>query len=208
MATSPRPSWLYLLVGTLSWPVLKLVFRSTATGVERLPPGACVLAANHWSNFDPWPLGLPLFPRRFLRFMAKSELFWFPLGAIITAGGGFPVRRGERDTGAIETAVRLCREGHVVVMFPEGTRRKKGLRKRHEATAKTGAARIALEAQVPLVPAGIVGTDRLSRLARLRVAYGDPIPLDDLAGLEHRAAAELATERLMAEIHRLEASLA
>jgi 1-acyl-sn-glycerol-3-phosphate acyltransferase len=208
MATSPRPSWLYLLVGTLSWPVLKLVFRSTATGVERLPPGACVLAANHWSNFDPWPLGLPLFPRRFLRFMAKSELFWFPLGAIITAGGGFPVRRGERDTGAIETAVRLCREGHVVVMFPEGTRRQKGLRKRHEATAKTGAARIALEAQVPLVPAGIVGTDRLSRLARLRVAYGDPIRLDDLALLDPRPAAELATERLMAEIHRLEASLA
>ena len=208
MATSPRPSWLYLLVGALSWPVLKLVFRSTATGLERLPDGAYVLAANHWSNFDPWPLGLPLFPRRFLRFMAKSELFWFPLGAIITAGGGFPVRRGERDTVAVETAVRLCREGHVVVMFPEGTRRKKGLRKRHQATAKTGAARIALEAGVPLVPAGIVGTDRLSRLARLRVAYGEPVPLDDLAGLEPREAAERATERLMTEIHRLEASLA
>jgi 1-acyl-sn-glycerol-3-phosphate acyltransferase len=207
MATSPRPSWLYLLVGALSWPVLKLVFRSTATGLERLPDGAYVLAANHWSNFDPWPLGLPLFPRRFLRFMAKSELFWFPLGAIIRAGGGFPVRRGERDTTAVETAVRLCSEGNVVVMFPEGTRRAKGLRKRHQAAAKTGAARIALEAGVPLVPAGIVGTDRLSRLARLRVAYGDPIPLDDLAGLEPRQAAELATERLMAEIHRLEASL-
>jgi 1-acyl-sn-glycerol-3-phosphate acyltransferase len=92
-------------------------------------------------------------------------------------------------------------------MFPEGTRRAKGLRKRHEAAAKPGAARIALGAGVPLVPAGIRGTDRLSRLARLEVAYGPPIPLDDLAGLEPRAAAEQATERLMAEIHRLEASL-
>ena len=209
MATPPRPSWLYLLVGALSWPVLKVVFRSRATGLEHLPrEGGYVLAANHWSNFDPWPLALPLFPRRYLRFMAKSELFWFPLGPVVRAAGGFRVRRGERDTAAIETAVRLAREGHVVVMFPEGTRRAKGLRKRREAAAKTGAARIALEAGVPLVPAGIAGTDRLSRLARLQVAYGPPVPLDDLAGLDPREAAEVATERLMAAIHALEASVA
>ncbi|HVM68929.1 MAG TPA: hypothetical protein VM204_03725 [Gaiellaceae bacterium] len=57
---------------------------------------------------------------------------------------------------------------------------------------------------MPLVPAGIVGTDRLGRLAQLRVAYGPPIPLDDLAGRED--AAVVATERLMAAIHELEAS--
>ena len=124
-----------------------------------------MLAANHTSNFDPWPLGLPLFPRRFLRFMAKSELFWFPLSLVVRAGGGFRVRRGEGDLEAIETAVRLCREGHVVVMFPEGTRRKKGMRKRHQARWHSGAARIAIEAAVPLVPAAIGGADRLSRLA-------------------------------------------
>jgi 1-acyl-sn-glycerol-3-phosphate acyltransferase len=209
MAEPPRPSPLYLIVGGLSWPVLKLVFRSSAAGLEHLPvAGGYVLAANHWSNLDPWPLALPLFPRRYLRFMAKSELFWFPLSPIITAGGGFPVRRGERDTEAIETAVALCRDGHVVVMFPEGTRRSKGLRKKHAPTAKTGAARIALEAPVPLVPAAIAGTDRLSRLERLRVAYGPPIPVGDLAGVESREAAEIATDRLMAEIHRLEESLA
>ena len=89
-------------------------------------------------------------------------------------------------------------------MFPEGTRRKKGLRKKHEARAHTGAARIALDANVPLVPAGIVGTDRLGRLAQLRVAYGPPIPLDDLAGRDD--AAQVATERLMAAIGELEAS--
>jgi 1-acyl-sn-glycerol-3-phosphate acyltransferase len=92
-------------------------------------------------------------------------------------------------------------------MFPEGTRRKKGLRKKHEARAHTGAARIALTAGVPLVPAAIKGTDRLSRLAPLRVAYGRPIPLDDLRGREISPAAREATERLMAEIHELEASL-
>jgi len=208
MAAPPRPSWFYLLVGALSWPVLKIVFRGSARGREHLPrDDGYVLAANHSSNFDPWPLGLPLFPRRYLRFMAKSELYWFPLGLIIKAGGAFPVRRGERDTEAIATAVRLCQEGHVVVMFPEGTRRSKGLRKKWEARAHTGAARIALEAGVPLVPAGIVGTDRLSRLPKLAVAYGRPIELADMQGRDLREASEIATDRLMAAIHDLELSL-
>ena len=193
-----------MLVAALSWPVLYGLFRLRARGREHLPAGGFVLAANHNSNFDPWPLGLTLFPRRYLRFMGKSELFWTPFKQFATAAGAFPVRRGERDTAALETAAQLCREGHVVVMFPEGTRRKKGLRKRYEARAHTGAARIALEAGVPLVPAGIVGTDRLGRLARLRVAYGPPIPLDDLAGRED--AAQVATERLMAAIGELERS--
>ena len=163
-----------------------------------------MLAANHNSNFDPWVLGLPLYPRRFLRFMGKSELFFTPLKQFIVACGAFPVRRGERDLEAIATATELCREGHIVVMFPEGTRRTKGLRKKYEARAHSGAARIALEAGVALVPAGIVGTDRLGRLAQLRVRYGPPIPLDDLAGRED--ASQVATERLMEAIRALEAS--
>jgi 1-acyl-sn-glycerol-3-phosphate acyltransferase len=198
----PRPSPVYLVVAALSWPVLYGLFRLRARGQEHLPEGGYVLAANHNSNFDPWPLGLPLFPRRYLRFMGKSELFWTPFKQFAQAAGAFPVRRGERDTVALETAVQLCRQGHVVVMFPEGTRRKKGMRKKHEARAHTGAARIALDAGVPLVPAGIRGTDRLGRLAQLRVAYGAPIPLDDLAGRED--AAQVATERLMAAIAELE----
>jgi 1-acyl-sn-glycerol-3-phosphate acyltransferase len=204
----PRPSWLYVVVAVLSWPVLKFVFRLRATGLEKVPAGGgFVLAANHWSNLDPWPLGLPLFPRRFLRFMAKSELFWFPLGSIVRAGGAFPVRRGRGDEEAMARAVALCREGHVVVMFPEGTRRRKGLRKKHEARWHTGAARIALDAPVPLVPAGIAGTERLARLGPLRVAYGPAIELDDLSVLPLEEAAEVATERLRESIHELERSI-
>jgi 1-acyl-sn-glycerol-3-phosphate acyltransferase len=201
---APRPSVLYLVLAGLSWPLLRIVFRLRVRGAERLPEGGYVLAANHNSNFDPWPLGIGVFPQRYLRFMGKSELFWTPLKQFITAVGAFPVHRGERDVAALETAARLCREGHVVVMFPEGTRRKKGLRKTREARWHTGAARIALDAQVPLVPAGIVGTERLARLAQLRVAYGEPIPLDDLSG--RKDAAQIATERLMAAIEELEAS--
>ena len=193
----------------LSWPVLKTLFRHRAAGVENVPAeGGFVLAANHSSNLDPWPLGLPLFPRRFLRFMAKSELFWFPLGAIIKAGGAFKVQRGERDEEAIATAVALCREGHAVVMFPEGTRRRKGLRKKHEARWHTGAARIALEAEVPLVPAGITGTNRLARLGPLRVKYGAPISLEDLSHLSQSESARIATDRLQNAISTLEDELA
>ena len=201
---APRPSPVYLAVAAVSWPLLRGLFRLRDRGREHLPQGGFVLAANHNSNFDPWPLGVTLFPKRYLRFMAKSELFWTPLKQIALGAGAFPVRRGQADLEAIETATQLCRDGHIVVMFPEGTRRKKGLRKRYEAKAHTGAARIALEARVPLVPVGIVGTDRLGRLPQLRVAYGPPIPLDDLAGRED--AAQVATERLMAAITELEHS--
>src|SRR6266568_2452493 len=103
------------LVGGIAWPLLRWVFRLRAEGVENLPAdGGFVLAANHVSNLDPWLLGIPLWPRRYLRFMAKSELFWWPLGPLIRAGGAFKVRRGERDVEAISTAVRLVREGHIV----------------------------------------------------------------------------------------------
>jgi 1-acyl-sn-glycerol-3-phosphate acyltransferase len=166
-----------------------------------------VLAANHTSSFDPWPLGIPLFPHRFLRFMAKSELFWPPLGWIITGAGGFKVRRGQRDLEAIEIATGLARAGSVIVMFPEGTRRAKGMRKKHVARAHTGAARIALEAGVPLVPAAIAGTDRLLKVAQLRVVYGAPIDVSDLNGRPVREIAQQVTDRLMDAIYALEETI-
>jgi 1-acyl-sn-glycerol-3-phosphate acyltransferase len=198
---------LYLLTGLLSWPVVKVPFRLRAQGLEHLPAGGFVLAANHTSNFDPWPLGMPLWPRRQLRFMAKSELFKTPLAPILRAGGAFKVRRGEGDIEAMRTAAELVRAGEIVVMFPEGTRRTKGLRKKHVARAHTGAARIALSAGAPLVPAAIAGTDRLLRLGPLRVVYGPPLDLADLEGLDQKRAAEAATERLMARIEELGAAL-
>jgi 1-acyl-sn-glycerol-3-phosphate acyltransferase len=198
---APRPTPVYALVAVFSWPLLRFAFRYRARGLENVPrEGGFVLAANHVSNFDPWALGMGLFPRRFLRFMAKSELFWFPLGPVIAAAGAFKVRRGQRDEEAMRTAEELARRGHVIAMFPEGTRRKKGLRKKFQPRAHSGAARIAIGADVPLVPAAIKGTDRLARLAALKVVYGPPIPLEGLDPEE-------ATDRLMEEIRRLEATL-
>jgi 1-acyl-sn-glycerol-3-phosphate acyltransferase len=198
----------YLLAAILTALPVKLLFRLRVKGKEHLPrAGGYVLSANHLSNLDPWPLGIPLLPHRELRFMAKAELFRSPLWPILRFAGAFKVERGQRDEHAIETAVRLAREGEVVVIFPEGTRRKKGLVKKFEARPHSGAARVALLAQVPLIPAAIAGTNRLTRLGPLRVAYGPPVELDDLRDLELREGARLGTERLMAAIGELEREL-
>src|ERR1051326_8471326 len=105
MNTAPMgPSPVSGALAALSGPVRSGLERLRVRGRENLPAtGGYVLACNHVSNLDPWPLGLPLWPRRFLRFMAKSELYWFPLGLLIDRAGAFPVRRGQHDTAAIET---------------------------------------------------------------------------------------------------------
>ena len=159
---------------------------------------------NHNSNFDPWPLGMTLFPKRYLRFMGKSELFWTPFKQFADrrgrlSGAARPGRpRGDRDGDA--ALPRGAHRRHV----PGGHAAQEGAAQevRGAGTHRRGADRAG--GGVPLVPAGIVGTDRLARLAQLRVAYGPPVPLDDLAGRED--APQVATERLMAAIGELEAS--
>ena len=204
-----RPPLLYQAIAVVSWPILYGLFRLRVRGRENLPvTGGYVLACNHVSSLDPWPLGLPLWPNRWLRFMAKSELYLWPLRLVLDGAGAIKVRRGLADVEAIETAVRLAREGNVIAMFPEGTRRAKGLVKKHQARPRSGAARIALEAGVPLVPAAVAGTDRLLALGPLRIAYGLPIELNDLRSSgDLRRASQAATERLMAQISQLEAEL-
>ena len=199
----------YLFLGGVTWPLIHGVYRYDVRGLENLPPVGTgfVLCANHNSNFDPWPLGLALWPKRQLRFMAKSELFNPVLKAPMNATGAFPVRRGEGDMEALKTAMRLAKSGEIVAMFPEGTRPGKGLRKKHEARPHTGAARIALGAKVPLVPAALKGTDGLARAKQLKVSYGTPVDISDLHEMSHREAAQIATDRLMDAIWKLHAEL-
>ena len=205
-----RPPPVYNIVAALSAPVLYGPYRLRVRGKESLPSsGGFVLTSNHLSNFDPWPLGLPIWPKHWLRFMAKSELYWWPARLVLDAAGAFKVHRGLADAEAIATAVRLAQDGEAIMMFPEGTRRTKGLAKKHKARPRTGAARIALEAGVPLVPAAVAGTDRLLRFGPLRVAYGSPVDIDDLRQTDDlRTASQEATDRLMARIGELERSLA
>jgi 1-acyl-sn-glycerol-3-phosphate acyltransferase len=187
---------------------LAIAFRLRAVGQENVPSQGAVLAANHFSHVDPWALVYPLRKGRRFRAMGKVELFGPVLGRVLRTAGAFPVRRGEGDQEAVAAAVDVVRGGDVLLIFPEGTRRTKGFRKKHQPRPHTGAARVALAAEAPLVPAAIAGTDRLLRLERWRVAYGEPIPLDDLRALDDpREAAQRATRRLWAEIRRLEETL-
>jgi 1-acyl-sn-glycerol-3-phosphate acyltransferase len=206
--SSTVKSRMYHFIGAVSNGPIRRLFRFRSKGEEHLPrQGGFVLSANHQSNIDPWPLGLPLWPDRQLRFMAKSEMYTFPFTPILKAAGAFPVRRGTGDEEAMRKAIELAKAGEVVAIFPEGTRRNKGVVKKHKARPRSGAARVALKAGVPLVPAAIGGTESLMKLGPLRVAYGPPVDLSDLDASDIRRSSKIATERLMEAIHDLEKTL-
>src|SRR6266571_3606021 len=188
---------LYRLAAALCGLLGRTVFRAEIRGVERVPAGGFVLGANHLSGFDAVAIGGALFPRR-LGFMAKRQLFARPLlGPLVKALGGFP------SVDGVGPAIELARAGQGVVIFPEGARRR--LIRRHRV--RTGAARIALEGGVPLVPAALWGTDGWRRVRRWRVVFGPPVPIDDLRGTDPNKAAQEATERLWEAIVALEAEL-
>jgi 1-acyl-sn-glycerol-3-phosphate acyltransferase len=198
---------MYHFIGAATAGPIRRLFRFKSKGEEHLPrEGGFVLAANHMSNLDPWPLAIPLLPDRQLRFMAKAELYRPPLKWVLDGAGAFPIRRGIGDEDAMQRAVELARAGEVVAIFPEGTRRNKG-RKKRKPRPRSGAARVALAAGVPLVPAAIGGTESLMKLGPLRVAYGPPVELDDLKDLDIRRASRIGTERLMDAIYSLEKTL-
>ncbi len=128
-------------------------------GLENFPlDGAVVLAANHVTNFDVLPMQFSL-PRPIF-FMGKSSLFKIPLLEIAYRElGAFPVNRGEKDEWAIRHAAKVLAHGQTLGMFPEGKRSQgKGL-----GVAKTGTARLALDANCPIVPMAVIGTDKFFR---------------------------------------------
>ncbi|MFZ5878944.1 MAG: lysophospholipid acyltransferase family protein [Chloroflexota bacterium] len=143
------------LLTVLSRPFMKL----KVNGLEHLPSeGAVVLVANHVTTFDVFPMQISL-PRPIF-YMGKAELFRNGLvDAVFRRMGAFPVYRGEKDAWAMRHAARILEHGQALGMFPEGTRsRGRGL-----GVAKTGAARLAIDARCPVVPMALVGSDRFFR---------------------------------------------
>lgn len=141
-----------LLARVLFLPFMKY----EVSGLENFPrQGAVIVAANHVTNFDVFPLQFAV-PRPIF-FMGKAELFKFPpMDWLLRQLNGFPVYRGERDQWAMKHALKILRHGQVLGMFPEGTRSKgRGLK-----VAKTGTARLAIEANCPIVPIAIIGSDQ------------------------------------------------
>ena len=186
------------------------LYRERWQGLERLPAeGGYVLAANHLSNADPWPLGMALFPRRYLRFMAKSELFWFPLGPFIAR-----LRRVSRPA-------RRARPGggrHRRPALPRGPRRRDVPRGHaaREGPAEAARGALALGRGADRARGGRAARPRRDRrhgradAASARCGSRSAIrsTLDDLAGMPLDDAAHVATDRLSAAITELEASLA
>jgi 1-acyl-sn-glycerol-3-phosphate acyltransferase len=196
--------WLmkYVFLG----PVLRVLYRPKAVGLESIPEGPAILAANHQSFLDDLLLPL-LVPSRKVVFLAKADYFdkwylrWFFKGANV-----IPVRResGSAAEAALQTGVQALREGNLVGIFPEGTRSPDGRLYR----GKTGVARMALEAQVPIVPVAITGTfealpyhKKLPKPGRVEVRFGKPLDFQRYYGTPaDRFALRSATDEIMYEI--------
>ena len=136
--------------------IMKLFMELEVLGLENLPTvGAVIIAANHVTNFDVLPMQLAL-PRPIF-YMGKAELFRIPvMGTVFRNMGAFPVYRGEKDQWALTHAARVLEHGEILGMFPEGTRsRGAGL-----GVAKTGSARLAIEAGCMIIPMAIIGSDK------------------------------------------------
>lgn len=163
IVTDPRDRKSFVFRATLFRKILvaflrqafRLVMKMEVSGLEHLPPdGPVVVACNHVTNFDVFPMQFSL-PRPIF-FMAKAELFKFPLMDVALRNlGAFPVYRGEKDAWAMRHARRVLEHGQTLGMFPEGTRNKgRGL-----GLAKTGTARMAIENNCPILPMVVIGTD-------------------------------------------------
>jgi len=155
--------------------LFKVMMKMEVTGLENFPPqGPIILAANHVTNFDVFPMQFAL-PRPIF-FMGKAELFKNPLLDIFLRNlSGFPVNRGEKDQWAMRHAAQVLKRGLTLGMFPEGTRSKgKGL-----AVAKTGVARLAIETDCPILLAAVTGSDqffkRFPHRARVRIEFLPPL---------------------------------
>ena len=157
----------------------KIFFRYKVIGAEHIPAsGGVIIAANHISLWDPPLIGTSL--NRSIHFMAKEELFSNPIFKwVITKLQSFPVRRGAPDRTAIRYAINLLKNGEVLGVFPEGTRSKTGELGKPEA----GIDMIACKARVPIVPAAIIGTNRVGKdgciLPQFIVKFGKPILISD-----------------------------
>lgn len=201
-------------------PFLTIFTRREWRGTQNLVgDSGIVLAANHLSWFDPLVISHVLWQHdRPPRFLAKDSLFTVPfVGWVLKDTGQIPVVRGTRDAAlAVQAAVDAAQKGECVVVYPEGTITKDPAM--WPARAKTGAARIALSAGVPLVPMAHWGAHEVMAPYRkefkilprktMRVLVGPPVDLDDLRGRELTAEVlGIASERLMTAITQLLAEI-
>ena len=188
------------------WLVRVFFFRGTGgfriLGLENVPrAGPLIVSPNHVSHLDP-PATACSMPRP-ITFMAKAELFDHKLfGWLIRSLGSFPVRRGEGDTEAIRTALKLLEQGKAVLMFPEGTRGGGT----QLLPFNKGVAMIAKRSGAKVLPVGISGTHtkwpkggKGPKFGRVTVVYGKPVTFDEIAQGETEAEKRESFSRALEE---------
>ena len=193
---------------------LKLIFRPYAEGTENVPEeGAAILASNHLSYSD-W-LFMPLVIPRRVTFVAKAEYFTTPgikgwlQKTFFSGAGQVPIDRssGTAAAGAITTGLKILGSGELFGIYPEGTRSHDGILYR----GRTGVARMALEAKVPVIPVAVIGTDVVAppgkiygKYTRPHVRFGKPLDFSRYEGMEDdRFVLRSITDEIMYEIMEL-----
>lgn len=182
--------------------VAKLLYKIEYVGLENVPEdGGFILASNHMDALDPVFIAIGLENRQ-LHFMGKKELFENPVSKwALSKLNGFPIVRGGADTEALEYAIRIPKEGHILGIFPEGTRSKTF----KPARAKSGVAMIAKEAKTDVLPVSIYTSDNMKKGTKLTIRFGEIIPYEKLGFTEDGSREELKTcaKYIMDEIIKL-----
>lgn len=180
-------------------------YRLRAYGQEHIPAeGAFLMVPNHSSYTDPFVQVKG--QSRVVRFMAKGSLFQNPFAsAVIRAGGGFPVQRGQGDGFAMELARRMLHDGQAVVMYPEGTRFRTGI---PLGPPRRGAARLVLELGVPVVPVATWGNKQRQlygrpwwRRPKVTTIYGPLMQFDSSVSTPERV--DQVRDEIWSEVERL-----
>lgn len=211
-----RPSFFWLMAG-LGWLPSTLMFKYDIQG-ELPRTGPFILTPNHYSDIDPVVVGFGVWKLgRAPRFMAKASLFKIPVvGWFLRRSGQIPVERGRghgnSKRAALEAAQTLVDHGRGVIVYPEGTltREPNGWPMR----GKSGAIRLALAGDIPIIPVATTGADRLvprfQKKFRFRLRtpivmrVGEPISVRELVGeRDDRATIDAATAQVMREITKL-----
>lgn len=188
-------------------PILRGLWRLHATGVHHVPErGPAILASNHLSYTDHY--FLPAVVPRQIFFISKAQHFDVPVQRwLFEQWGVIPLKRGEGDNEAFTRSLQLLREGKLFGIYPEGTRSTDG--KLHKG--RTGVARLALMAKVPVIPVGMIGTDRVlpkgknvPKLHKVTIHIGAPMRFEEFYGMENdRKACREITDRIMMAIRDL-----
>jgi 1-acyl-sn-glycerol-3-phosphate acyltransferase len=180
-------------------PLIRVFAPLRVYGKERVPlEGGVVMAFNHFSWIDPPVFGTAC-PRT-IYFMAKVEAHRMPgLGHLLRFFGTFSVRRGESDREAVRMMRQVVREGHALGLFAEGTRQRTGV----PGKVQPGAGMVALQEDVPVIPAAIHGTQywKPGNFKPVSVVWGEPMRFEGLPknGKGYRE----ASEQIERELHRL-----